>query len=256
MLAPDQFGYLSVHKVARVSKARARLPEWVDLRDLFVEIQIRTVVQHSWAAISHALQYKNEAEIPAQFQRKLMRISGLLELADEEFAALRAQQAILRKDIEEKVSEGNLDIPIDALSVSEFFLRSKVADDFAQAATDAGFIVGEGFGGELGVSQLIQACQKFGITTVKDLKAALTLAKPSARKFFEAFMKEKGDRKPAGSIPHIAAMVLVGMAAATASEEEIKNLAIPWSDSYTSEVFEAGKKTAQLRSSGTIPLRF
>jgi ppGpp synthetase/RelA/SpoT-type nucleotidyltranferase len=160
VLAADQFGYLSVHKIVTLSEARANLPEWAGLSDLVAEIQIRPVLQHSWAAISHALQYKREADVPYEFRRKLMMLSGLLELADEEFASLRKQQVWLRKDIAEKVAVGNLNIAINFLSLQEFIRKSNLTKEYEQIATELGFLVEDD--DMRGVSQVIQLCQLLG----------------------------------------------------------------------------------------------
>ena len=52
-----EFGYRSSHFVVRLNAARANLLEWNGWADYPVEIQVRTVLQHAWAAISHKLQY-------------------------------------------------------------------------------------------------------------------------------------------------------------------------------------------------------
>lgn len=49
-LEPDRFGYLSQHFVVQVGDSRKHLPEWAGLCDLWAEIQVRTVLQHAWAA--------------------------------------------------------------------------------------------------------------------------------------------------------------------------------------------------------------
>lgn len=88
-LKENEFGYLSVHFVVQLSDERNSLREWREFAGLRTEFQVRTVLQHGWAAISHALQYKSEYDAPKQLRRRLFRLSGLLELADEEFIALR-----------------------------------------------------------------------------------------------------------------------------------------------------------------------
>lgn len=198
VLAPDQFGYLSVHKIVSTSKARADLPEWSGLSDLVAEIQIRTVLQHSWAAISHALQYKHEQDVPDKFRRRLTRLSGLLELADEEFAALREQQIIQRKEIAEKVFGGNLDIPIDGLSIPEFVRTSVVVNEFYNLAIKAGFLPIEesaniGFGSPDFDSEasatLIQVCQLVGIRTIKQLEKSLLVVRSRTKAFFQEYLR-------------------------------------------------------------------
>lgn len=90
-LAPDAFGYLSVHLVLQLSEERRQLPEWSEVNALRVEVQVRTVLQHAWASISHGLQYKHEDDVPDALRRRLARLSALLELADQEFATLNRE---------------------------------------------------------------------------------------------------------------------------------------------------------------------
>jgi putative GTP pyrophosphokinase len=193
VLAPDQFGYLSVHKIVRISPSRARLAEWAHSYDLTAEIQIRTVLQHSWAAISHALQYKHEADVPDEFRRRLTRLSGLLELAD-----------VLRRDIAGKVSEGNLDISIDALSVREFVRTSNIIKEIANHAAKANIEIREAKEYD-DISQLVRASQLSHVLTIKELESVLTKAKAKAGRFFQDFIRGR-PYKAVGSEAHVAAI--------------------------------------------------
>ena len=96
-LAPHEFGYLSVHLIVRLSEARRQLPEWNSVADVHAEIQVRTVLQHAWASISHSLQYKHEVDVPGALRRRLNRVAALLELADQEFMTLSAEHRELRR---------------------------------------------------------------------------------------------------------------------------------------------------------------
>jgi ppGpp synthetase/RelA/SpoT-type nucleotidyltranferase len=60
---PDRFGYASDHYIVRSGRARASLREWRSYAGLRAEVQVRTVLQHAWAAISHSLAYKSELEV-------------------------------------------------------------------------------------------------------------------------------------------------------------------------------------------------
>jgi putative GTP pyrophosphokinase len=104
-LAPNEFGYLSVHLVIGLSDSRRQLSEWSDLNTLHAEVQVRTVLQHAWASISHSLQYKHEDEVPNALLRRLARLSALLELADQEFAALNREQNDLKTSSDPKSAE-------------------------------------------------------------------------------------------------------------------------------------------------------
>ena len=81
-LNPNEFGYLSTHLVISLNSQRSLLAEWKLYKELKCEIQIRTVLQHAWASISHALQYKTKSDITANLKRKLIRLAGHIEKAD------------------------------------------------------------------------------------------------------------------------------------------------------------------------------
>ena len=121
-LKSNEFGYLSIHYVIKINKKRSVLAEWKAFKDIQFELQIRTVLQHSWAAISHKLQYKKKYDIPSTLKRKLYRLAGLIELADEEFLDLRIEHLKLEEKINkdtQKVEEVSNEINI--LTLSKFF---------------------------------------------------------------------------------------------------------------------------------------
>ncbi|ELQ2466460.1 hypothetical protein QTG64_004237 [Vibrio vulnificus] len=117
---PEEFGYISLHYIVTLGSKRTNLSEWELYKDLKIEVQIRTVLQHSWAAISHALQYKNESDVPKQLRRKLNRLSSLFELADEQFVDIRLESEAAKAEAAEELQQGNTEIPVDNNSLQEF----------------------------------------------------------------------------------------------------------------------------------------
>ncbi|HEY6896142.1 MAG TPA: hypothetical protein VI279_02690 [Rhodocyclaceae bacterium] len=81
----SQFGYQSLHLVAQLNKDRVALPEYAGFRTLKFEVQVRSILQHSWAEIEHDISYKSVVELPPSIKRKLHRAAALLEQADELF---------------------------------------------------------------------------------------------------------------------------------------------------------------------------
>ncbi|MGL6413964.1 GTP pyrophosphokinase [Aeromonas veronii] len=84
-LGDSRFGYQSQHLIVKVPSAWLQVPTFSSLDDLQVELQIRTLAQHIWAAASHKLQYKNEESVPPPIRRAINRASALLETIDLEF---------------------------------------------------------------------------------------------------------------------------------------------------------------------------
>ena len=96
-LGESQFGYQSQHYVLKFPSSWLAIPSMADLGDLQVEVQVRTLAQHIWAAASHKLQYKHEASVPPPLKRTINRVSALLETVDLEFDRVLAE----RKDYRE-----------------------------------------------------------------------------------------------------------------------------------------------------------
>ena len=106
----DSFGYMSLHYICSM-----------DGFPYHFEIQMRTVLQHAWANMNHDTGYKSGVEIPLEYRRSLSRLSGLLELADEQFSEIRADLADYRRRIQALVASGNLsEVPLDGDSFRSF----------------------------------------------------------------------------------------------------------------------------------------
>ena len=87
-LGASQFGYQSLHSTVRIPNEWTKLPAFVDCGQFQVELQMRTIAQHTWAAASHHLQYKREESVPLEVRRSISRVSALLETVDLEFERL------------------------------------------------------------------------------------------------------------------------------------------------------------------------
>ncbi len=106
----DSFGYMSLHYICSMDGFPYRF-----------EIQMRTVLQHAWANMNHDTGYKSGVEIPIEYRRSLSRLSGLLELADEQFSIIRADLADYRRRVQALVASGNLsEVPLDGDSFRSY----------------------------------------------------------------------------------------------------------------------------------------
>ena len=94
----DSFGYNSLHYICR-------LPGY----DYRFELQLRTTLQHAWAAINHDNGYKSGVEIPREYMRRMNRLAGMLEMADDEFSRIRTEITDYRRRVQQLVQNGQLD---------------------------------------------------------------------------------------------------------------------------------------------------
>ncbi|PIE54558.1 MAG: hypothetical protein CSA35_05130 [Dethiosulfovibrio peptidovorans] len=86
---PDLFGYRSIVYDVSLKSDRSGLKEWEKYRDLKLHVQVRTMLQEAWAAISPEIAGVTDAVTKGKLKRKLSRVSALLEEADEDFHYLR-----------------------------------------------------------------------------------------------------------------------------------------------------------------------
>lgn len=94
----DSFGYNSLHYICRLPDTPYRF-----------ELQLRTTLQHAWAAINHDTGYKSGVEIPREYMRRMNRLAGMLEMADDEFSRIRTELNDYRRRVQQLVQNGKLD---------------------------------------------------------------------------------------------------------------------------------------------------
>lgn len=167
----DRFGYTSVHYVATLSQGRGRLVEWRMYANTKIEIQVRTALQHAWAAINHKLDYKSSREVPKAIRRRLFRLMALFELADEQFSELRDDRLQVESDYATDVREGQFDLPLDEASLAAYLQDSGRSDKIARMAIDAGAAVAtpDERRAARDRNDLVQTLNEIGISTIKQL---------------------------------------------------------------------------------------
>ncbi|MBP3296082.1 MAG: hypothetical protein J6M27_05830 [Lachnospiraceae bacterium] len=127
-IAPDAFGYLSLHYICTLPKDKV-YPE--ALVQLPFEIQIRSSLQHTWAEIEHDLGYKTKYGIPRDVRREFSRIAGLLELADEAFVHIRSRISEYQKELYEQITNDHAEsYHLDLVSLTMYIQHSRQMTEF------------------------------------------------------------------------------------------------------------------------------
>jgi ppGpp synthetase/RelA/SpoT-type nucleotidyltranferase len=158
---PSAFGYRSLHYVC--SLGIAALP-----RAAF-ELQVRTVLEHAWAEIEHDLGYKSGDVVPGPVRRRLHRVASLLELADQEFVAVRASLDAYASALPRRIEAEADAITLDRLSLATLLDSPPVrAVDEAVADAVGATLTQETFFPDYLVRMLAAA----GLRTVGDARRA------------------------------------------------------------------------------------
>ena len=135
-----EFGYLSVHYVAKLPSHFSG-PRYDEIKDLRFEIQVRTIAMHSWATISHYLDYKSPHSIPSELRKDFQALSALFYLADSHFELFFRKGQESKQIAEQKAEKasGILDeeINLDTLSI---YLKRKFPDRYHYADAETGLV--------------------------------------------------------------------------------------------------------------------
>lgn len=139
-LGDDKVGYRSVHYIGRFSEARTNLSEYSHFKDMCFEIQIRTILEHAWADISHDRTYKFNKSLPEKndIKRRFALAAASLEMVDREFDRLSREIEEYSKEIKDDTAEGKLSHNIDGTSL-EVYLRDKFKDPLEKEMLEATF---------------------------------------------------------------------------------------------------------------------
>lgn len=146
----DRFGYRSNHYIVKIKKDWLKAPNYRGLEHLKAEIQVRTILMHSWADIEHKLAYKKQDDIPKEFRRKLYQLSALLEIADAQFQELKNSKENFKSSLIKSDKEG-----------SNFFdIKSDLNLDSLQAYLDFNFPDRK----RIDTNTLLEELKEFGIS--------------------------------------------------------------------------------------------
>jgi len=208
---PDRFGYASDHYVVSCSSAREALPEWNSYSGMRAEIQVRTVLQHAWAAIDHKLAYKRASDVPKPLRRQLSRVSALLEVGDEQFEAARSASERLDASYDARARAGEFDIPIDVASLHAYLADNDLVWGLADIAGSVGFKI-ESTSPTDGTGILVQACEAAAFGDVASLDTFLRNAQQWAVRALQAVWEKRpggvGWTMPIGFL--VATLVWIG----------------------------------------------
>jgi putative GTP pyrophosphokinase len=161
-LGIDKVGYKSVHYVCELPNNRTQLLEYSRFKGLKFEIQIRTILQHSWAEIEHDKNYKFSGELPKEIKRRFKLLAGSLELADREFNRLSVEIDKYSKTVKERTERGELNIPINSTSLKQY-LATKYNKEIKLGLIEPHFAT------STKESQIIRELNNFGLKTLYEL---------------------------------------------------------------------------------------
>ncbi|MFC2169658.1 GTP pyrophosphokinase family protein [Acidobacteriota bacterium] len=194
IMDPERFGYISLHYVIKLSHERTKLPEYEKFKNLLCELQIRSILQHTWAEIEHDLGYKSKIEVPKNVRRRFSRLASILELADEEFENIKNQIHEYSSEVFAKLKSEEKRVAVDRNSIEAYIKDSILVNEFdKKIATMKGWIISKEY--NVGLAALI--INSIGISSLKELDRELDA---NAHKFMEFVKKYLGEYGEKGKV--------------------------------------------------------
>ncbi len=130
-LDPRSFGYMSLHYVVSFPDKE----KYKKFHGIRFEIQIRSLLQHTWATIEHDLGYKSRIGIPDELIRSFSRVASLLELADKEFVNIKKELIKYEEKVHNTIKLGKnmpSDSPLNNITIKYFMDNNKVLNHLFQ----------------------------------------------------------------------------------------------------------------------------
>lgn len=157
------------------------------------EIQVRTVLQDTWATVSHKHVYKNGDIVSDTNKRRLHRLAALLEQADEvigEFVRLTDEE---KAALAKSVGEGDYNHEINAFTLGAYVRSSPTVQSICAAACQPdGFLLSTQQAPTLEDDEMLRLsflCNVLRIQTLRELDLKLEDAQSKAQPFLAALRK-------------------------------------------------------------------
>lgn len=182
MSEEDRFGYGALHYIVKL-KGKYFGERYEDIKELYCEIQVRTILQDAWALVAHHLSYKQESDVPKHLRRKLNALSGLFETADDQFQYIRDAREDYQSKVEIAVghSDGYVmsqEIELDNLLA---FLKSQFPDRDMDDRPE--------------IAELVSEIKSCNVTTLQQLQNILDRTKDARRASEKVYPPYDPDRQ-------------------------------------------------------------
>lgn len=186
-LSTDRIGYRSTHFVCDVGRMRADLKEYNSFSGLKFEIQIRTILQHAWASLTHDRNYKIGSSLPENIQRKINLYSAMLEVVDAGFSEVINDIDLYKNSLSNKDVSEYIDDTIDSINLVEYINKMALTNGYDLSILKV----------EFNNEDLIDELNHFNISNISELNNILP------NNIFQNLKKHKIETTYAGVIRDI-----------------------------------------------------
>ncbi|OAA84688.1 GTP pyrophosphokinase [Clostridium ljungdahlii] len=186
----EEFRYKSLHIICQLDKQRENLPEYELLKNLKFEIQVRTILQHAWPDYEHDIGYKGYEKVSEDIQRRIYRLSALLEIADDEFQMLSLEKEKESKKIDDKIGNKEYNIEISDESLYKFCIENDTIKEInLKIVKEFGELIEDSYKGDIGINMITKRFIFLGLKTIEEINEYLEKYKEIIVKYIKEFSK-------------------------------------------------------------------
>jgi putative GTP pyrophosphokinase len=154
-----------------VPSAWAALSEWRPYEGLWVNIDIQTLMQYAWERADTDLPYYWHESYPAPVREQFAEYSSLFATADERFEGIWGAIERLRREYEEEVVSGNLELELNGESLGAYLTASDTVAELLRIGIAAGLDPDEEYApNRLQTEQTLWLLRRGGIETIRQLE--------------------------------------------------------------------------------------
>jgi GTP pyrophosphokinase len=168
----SSFGYMSVHFICMM-KTEYSGPRYDRIAGIPFEIQVRTIAMDAWANISHHLDYKNDADVPADLRKDFYALSGLFYVADRHFEMFYSQSKQSQEDMKELFEGAAPPDEKTTQSLNLDSLRAYLAAKFPERERS----------NSNDISELLNSLLRSGFTTIGPIDEILDKGAPAFQRY-------------------------------------------------------------------------
>lgn len=180
----EQLGYSSLHVTGDI---KTELP----LRGR-IEVQIRTVLQHAWAMLSHRVAYKKEDQVPSDLKRRLLLLAGLLEVGGDLWTDVLRIQEDYQNRIAEAIEQGQFKHPVNDLTVDLLMRSSFYQRTLEIIASKYDFRLSREGEHDECVGMLSVACRSLRISGLNEIVDEISKSSARRDEFLRRFERHEG----------------------------------------------------------------
>lgn len=190
-----ELAYECPHYLISLDERRLELAEWSRFAGLKVRIEVKTVLQDAWETIDLDLPFYAAASYPAEVRDILARSALGLSAVDANLAEAKDEISRLLAEYEESVAVGDLQLPVNGVSLLAYVRGSELVRSLTEVAEDVGLTPDPDYAlGWADILDLLWLLSRAELHTLAELEEFLKHATPRARDTLAALVHVATDR--------------------------------------------------------------